>query len=362
MGKAVYERAYYYCPHCHSGHCPTDEELSLVSKQTPAAQEVIALAGVLESFDEGGHLVLPRLTGLNVSASTVRRTTEAVGEDVAVRRAGGETFGPDRVWDWHRDAAGRTVGYVALDATAVPQQGPHHEKAEGRMPWVAAVFNPQPTHETVRRQRLWEARYVCGLMSLPEIGGQLRRECRAVGLAEADVVIALSDGGNGLENCLLDAVAGLAREVVFILDFYHVSDHLRDYAKELCPGDASVRERQLADWCHTLKHLGGRVLYEQLQSQDHSEASESVQAAFRNLLGYLHNNLHRMDYPTYVARGWQIGSGTIESACKTVVCRRLKEGGMRWCESGTTALCQLRALYRSESRLWTDYWSRAVAG
>jgi hypothetical protein len=362
MGKAVCERAYYYCPHCRGGHCPTDDELGLAGKQTPAAQEIIALAGVLEPFDEGARLILPRLAGLNVSASTVQRTTEAIGEDVAERRTAGETFGPDRVWDWNRDAEGRSVAYVSLDATAVPQQGPHHEKAEGRMPWVAAVFNPQPTHETVRRRRLWEARYVCGLMSLAEIGQQLRRECRAVGLARADVVIGLSDGGNGLENCLLEAVAGLAREVVFILDFYHASEHLREFAKALWPSDASARERQLEEWCHTLKHRGGRVLSAQLESQDHSTAGAAVQGAHQNLLGYFRNNLHRMDYPTYVARGWQIGSGTIESACKTVVCRRLKEGGMRWRERGTTAVCQLRALYRSEATLWTSYWSRTTAG
>ena len=104
------------------------------------------------------------------------------------------------------------------------------------------------------------------------------------------------------------------------------------------------------------------MLYEQLASQDHSSAAEPAQAAHQNLLGYFRNNLHRMDYPTYESRGWQIGSGTIESACKTVVCRRLKAGGMRWRERAATALCQLRALYRSERRLWTDYWSRTAAG
>lgn len=362
MGRAVCERAYYYCPQCGAGECPTDGELGMVGKQTPAAQEVIALVGVLEPFEEGARLILPKLSGLSISASTVQRTTEAIGEDVARRRAEGETFGPDRLWDWNHDAAGRSVGYVALDATAVPQQGPHHEKAEGRMPWVAAVFNPQPTHETVRRRRLWEARYVCGLMSLPEIGQQLRRECRAVGLAQAEVVIGLSDGGNGLENCLLEAVAGVAQEVVFILDFYHASEHLREFAKVLWPADAAERDRHLEAWCETLKHQGGRVLYEELARQDHSGAGAAVQAAHGALLGYIRNNLHRMDYPRYVARGWQIGSGTIESACKTVVCRRLKEGGMRWRERGTTALCQLRALYRSERTLWTSYWSRTAAG
>lgn len=67
-----------------------------------------------------------------------------------------------------------------------------------------------------------------------------------------------------------------------------------------------------------------------------------------------------MDYPTYVARGWQIGSGMIESACKTVVGQRLKEAGMRWRERGTTALCQARSLYKSESSLWNCYWLHAA--
>jgi hypothetical protein len=67
-----------------------------------------------------------------------------------------------------------------------------------------------------------------------------------------------------------------------------------------------------------------------------------------------------MDYPTYVANGWQIGSGEIESACKGVVNRRLKGPGMRWHLPGTTALCQLRALYKSEPILWQHYWIRTA--
>lgn len=63
-----------------------------------------------------------------------------------------------------------------------------------------------------------------------------------------------------------------------------------------------------------------------------------------------------MDYPDYLARGWQIGSGMIESACKTVVGQRLKESGMRWRARGTTSMCQARALYKSTRPLWNTYW------
>src|SRR5204862_8199516 len=75
------------------------------------------------------------------------------------------------------------------------------------------------SHESTRDpktripHRVWPTRYVCGVMTLEEIGRQLRAECTAVGIAQADIVLALTHGGNGLETCPVDTVlAGLARE------------------------------------------------------------------------------------------------------------------------------------------------------
>jgi hypothetical protein len=360
LGKAVYERAYYHCDHCGHGWFPTDEEFGLEDKRSAGAREVITLVGVLQAFDEGSRDVLPRLTGLNVSAKTVERVTEAVGEDIAGRRAAGETIGPESSWKWNADAEGRRVAYVSLDATGVPQQGPHGEKAEAKMPWVGAVFNPQPTHEE-RRRRVGDRRYVSGLMPLEEIGGQLRRECRGVGVSRADMVIGLTDGGNGLENCLLTAVGGLARDIEFILDFYHASDAVREFAKTLFPHEETRRREQTEAWCHTLKHQGGEALLAELTALDVGGQPDAVQEAHRLLTGYVRKNLHRMDYPTYVGKGWQIGSGMIESACKTVVGQRLKESGMRWRERGTASMTHARALYKSEPILWDAYWQHTAA-
>ena len=359
FGEIVYERAYYHCRHCKSGWFPTDAEFGIDDRQTLGAREVISLMGVLEPFEPTARRVLPRLTGLSVSASTVQRTTESVGADVAGRRASGETFSVEHAWDWNQDASGRRVAYVGLDATGVPQQGPSGETLECRMPWVGLVFNPQPSGEK-RLRRIWDTRYVAGLMSLEEIGQQLRAECLSVGISGADVVIGLTDGGNGLESCLLDVLGGTARDIEFILDFYHASEHLLEFAKVLWRDDAS-RQQQTAAWCHTLKHKGGEILLGGLETRDMTGASAEASEAHRQLLGYLRNNLHRMDYPRYVSQGWQIGSGMVEAACKTVVCQRLKESGMRWREPGTTALCQLRALYKSEYKLWQNYWNRAMA-
>jgi hypothetical protein len=37
-----------------------------------------------------------------------------------------------------------------------------------------------------------------------------------------------------------------------------------------------------------------------------------------------------MKYDIYSANGWFIGSGVIESGCKTIVCQRFKQSGMIW--------------------------------
>ncbi|MEZ6055514.1 MAG: hypothetical protein R3C01_02300 [Planctomycetaceae bacterium] len=57
---------------------------------------------------------------------------------------------------------------------------------------------------------MWDPRYVAGLMSLDEIGQQLRSECQSVGIDQADRVVALTDGGAGLEDCLIKTLGGLA--------------------------------------------------------------------------------------------------------------------------------------------------------
>lgn len=360
LGHATYERAYYHCKHCHQGWFPSDSELGIVERKTAGAREVTTLVGTLEAFEEAANKVLKRLTGLSMSASTVQRTTEAVGEDVARRRAAGEVFGPSQAWAWNLDHAGRRIACVALDATGVHQQGPRGEKRPDRMPYVAAVFNARP-RQAGRSGPLQEVRYIAGLMSLPEIGSELRRECQHVGIENADIIVALSDGGNGLENCLLDGMAGLGPKIEFVLDFYHAVEHLREFAQCLSPADDPSRIKNVETWSHRLKHAGGQALVEDLQAMDLTGASPSVHEAHADLLGYLERNLHRTDYPTYLARGWQIGSGTIESACKTVVGQRLKHGGMRWRERGTTALCQLRALFKSTAPVWEAYWSRETA-
>ena len=57
---------------------------------------------------------------------------------------------------------------------------------------------------------------------------------------------------------------------------------------------------------------------------------------------YFRNHGHKMNYPEYESRGYHIGSGVIEGACKFVIQTRMKRTGMRWTKSGAENVLNLR--------------------
>jgi hypothetical protein len=98
---------------------------------------------------------------------------------------------------------------------------------------VGKVFNPraEPT-ETFPKPHPPQARYQAGLMDWEELGARLRRQAAQVGMDRAEQWVALTDGGNGLDE-LMDVQFPRA---VRVLDFYHTAEHLGDLAKAYYPG------------------------------------------------------------------------------------------------------------------------------
>lgn len=337
---------------CRKGHLPRDQSLQIGNRSlSPAASEVVCITGVQNSFGQSSEVTLKKLCGLALSESTAQRVTEDAGERLKQLLKDKITFGEGRPWDWQRDARGKRCAYVSLDATGVRQQGPRGEHAEGRMAYVGMIYNTNSEHDD-RRPEPHSVRYLAGFYDLDELGLQLRRQAAQVGWDEAEQQVALSDGGSGLED-FLRVNFPLAER---ILDFWHAAEHLTELALALYVDDDALRKKSEKAWCHKLKHEGGLSIVRLLQQLDLSECSASQRKAHSDCLRYFQNHQHKMDYPRYLANGWQIGSGPVESACKTVVGGRLKQGGMRWREHGSDAVCHLRALYLSHPTGWKQYW------
>jgi hypothetical protein len=265
-------------------------------------------------------------------------------------------LGPKQPWQWNKDALGQTCAYVSLDMTGILMQGEGGSKVDGRMVSVGMIYNPQPRrpNDEALSKPCDGVRYLAGLYALPELGLQMRRQGAQVGMDAADVWIALTDGGNGLEE-FIDCFFLRSEKII---DFQHVVGHVALFAKKFREGEKA--ERLLTAWCHILKHAGGVQLIKVLQRLDRKKMIAETQEELDKLLNYLSNHVHRMDYPRYLKHGWQIASGAVESACKTVVNQRLCLGGMRWGEEGSDTVAHLRALYRSDAEQWEAFWAMAA--
>ena len=106
-----------------------------------------------------------------------------------------------------------------------------------------------------------------------------------------------------------------------------------------------------------LRDTGGEGLLPWLRKQ-RSSTRGLKRKALNGLIGYVQSRSELMEYPDYRARGWQIGTGMIESTAKQLVGLRLKGPGMHWSEAGALAVTALRA--HSLNHHWHRFWSNLL--
>jgi hypothetical protein len=345
-GELKVQRAYYYCGRCKQSFIPYDDVLGLVDEISPGLMPLVCLAGTLLPFADAAEDVLKRFSGVRVSASTVLRCTEGEGERLRAQVKEGRMVEPTQAepkWTAPRQE-GQPAAYVGLDAFSVPMQGEGASKAEHRMLYTALLYTPDKEH----------TRYLVDF-ELDALAEQVRSQARAVGVSQVSDLIAVTDGGNGLEESLQ---RHLADNLTTILDWYHAAEHICDFAKVWHARDEEARSQ----WQHEAKGIlyeqGGEALLAHLRAIElPPRTSAEVHEELRKLIGYIDNNRHRTDYPTYRRNGWDIGSGPTEAGCK-IIGERLKGSGMRWVEDGAATVAALRALYVSGGKLWDGFWSQ----
>jgi hypothetical protein len=178
---------------------------------------------------------------------------------------------------------------------------------------------------------------------------------QACGVSRVEDLIAVTDGGNGLEEALQ---RHLAENLKTILDWYHAAEHLGQFAAVWHGGDEAARQPWGEGAKEVLYEQGGEALLTHWRALTlPARTPAEVHEALRKLIGYFENNRHRTDSPTYRQRGWDIGSGPTEAGCK-IIGERLKGSGMRWAEDGAATVAALRALYVSGGKVWDGFWAQ----
>ena len=171
----------------------------------------------------------------------------------------------------------------------------------------------------------------------------------------------IQDGAPEMWNLARTGLAGLVDQGVLDewhegIDKFHLLERLGS-ALALIESDPAERERRYKKWSSlldTTDHAIAVIERELVLAHEHLSASK--QERLLEHLVYIANNKDRLRYASLAAAGLPVGSGTTESAAKTVIGQRAKNSGQRWSESGLRGVLKLRALERSD-RL-APFWSR----
>ena len=143
-----------------------------------------------------------------------------------------------------------------------------------------------------------------------------------------------------------------------ILDYFHAIEHYSAFSK-IAIKDEEKRKKWLEKMKIHLKEKGGGSsikLIEEIKCITKKQRREK-----EVLLNYVENNKFRMNYPEYIKRKLQIGSGAMESTHRTLIQKRCKLSGQRWTKKGITNILNLRNLRMNGS--WyklTDFLKKAA--
>jgi hypothetical protein len=181
--------------------------------------------------------------------------------------------------------------------------------------------------------------------------------CRqGLGTRDVDLVVLLGDGADWIWHYgprFLAVEVGAKRvKVIEILDIYHAYEHLGEVANVVFGQGTDKATRWLERRKEQLVTKGAKPILKALAKL--TRVGPSAAEEVRQAIAYFTEHAARTNYPSFVARNLPIGSGAIESTCKTLIEKREKGAGMRRTETGAQNVASLRALHRSGR--WLTFW------
>jgi hypothetical protein len=287
--------------------------------------------------------------GIFVNDDTVRLVTNYIGgmifkEDCRKADECEERFFSGKI-SFPRNKKGTL--YVETDGAALNTRQTNGEGSTWRENKLAMVFSSDNIREWTdrhgkRQRKLGKREYTSYIGSVSDFRKHLLACAVRNGYGAYEDTVVLSDGAAWIRK----TVAEFFPDAQHILDFFHLSENVHEYAKHYFRMDESKYKPWAEDICALLRE--GRHIEVSRELKTHSKSHMDKCPVSLSL--YIANNIQNIDYPTYEAKGWYIGSGAIESGNKIVMQQRLKQAGMRW--NIDTAQCLLTLKAKFESGLW----------
>lgn len=341
-----------YCSKCGKLYGHNDElfQINEEHRLTKDSLELITYIGQLIPGFKNAEEVLLKLRGIEISATQIQILSEEVGKelfDIQMEKSNlayscPEVAAPAML---EKDKE-NTILYISMDGSAVNTRVEDEDGSTWKEMKLGLTFLDK---DVIKRKNdssiITKKEYVTYMGSVEEFKKVLFDSAARAGYGRVKKVVIIGDGAHWIWNMCKE----LFPDAEYILDFYHMTENVYSYAKELFSGN----EKKYKKWADTMIYY---IKTEQFKKalKKVARITISVDKANKtvNLEGYLKNNIDKMHYLEYKNKNYYIGSGMIESGNKTVVQKRMKQAGMRWSTDGAQYMAVLRA--KHESNRWED--------
>jgi hypothetical protein len=312
-------RRKYQCPVCGAWGAPRDMSLGVGTSNYSAG--VVALTGeVAAGFPfQASEDFLARRFGLDLCYKQVQRLAERAGAVISSDEfslAGSVAEDKAAILSLERPL----LLTVSADGLMVNSDGGWTEMK------CASFTSEEHGRSTVATMERSE-----------KFGQLLYLEAIRRGAGNAEELVFVADGAAWIWNL----AAHHFPDAVEIVDWYHATQHLWQIANAW-HGDGTRKARMWVERnkARLMEDGANRVVSSIKQWKPTDEDGQKV---MRENLHYFTTNANRMLYATYRELDYNIGSGSVESACKQYGEGRLKQAGMRWKKPGIEAIAHLRS-------------------
>lgn len=293
----------------------------------------MAYVGQMETYDKGVELI-DKLVGIKVSLSQLYRVTTTYGK-LLEEQLKEECLSEAPVEVAQVEAT--EVVYAEMDGGMVFTDDGWLEAKLGR---VFRESDCRPGGPENRNGSISQSEYSAYIGHYQNFTPRLNLSLSAYAHLDERLIF-ITDGALWIKNWISDKYPNATQ----IVDFFHVKEHLADFAK-LAKSGLEEEEKWLAEQSLLLKQgKTGKIISNVRSSKMPSATAKKEQ---QKLLNYLSDNEYRMRYDEYLECGFFIGSGAIEAAHRTVVQCRMKRSGQRWSPKGAQYMLNLRVTYMSK--------------
>lgn len=334
--------------------CPMRERWGLCAHQqlSPALEDKLAyFATVTGSYEAAAKLAAK--VGCPVEDSTIWSLVQRLGQRAEAQI---QTRLKETPVEKSPERGPSQLAVLMLDGFQVRFRGPGWGKKKTkktRVEWheeKTGVFYVQEQAVRQERGQLLEKVVVSWQGEPMELGRRLHWEALRGGLARAQAVLTVADGAPWIWNVVRDRWASAHQ----LLDFYHASQHLWALAEALHRKDEPAWRAWVEERLHRLRHGKEQSVLQEIAAlpRRRGQAGKLV----RQEQNYFAIQAGRMNYRAVADRGWPIGSGAVESACRSRQCRR-KRPGQFWIKTGLRHLDVLEEA--RDNGHWDQLWFSA---